>query len=95
MIIHANDQPQETLENYSGGKGHITFTTLLPDDALFKDEALCTLCSPVTASRWMTALPKTLQPAMCSTPPMAAPMASVTQATATLSYWPVCCWKIE
>lgn len=36
MIIHANDQPQETLENYSGGKGHITFTTLLPDDALFK-----------------------------------------------------------
>ncbi len=39
MIIHANDQPKETLENYSGGKGRITFTTLLPDDALFKDEA--------------------------------------------------------
>lgn len=39
MIIHANDQPRETHENYSGGKGRITFTTLLPDDALFKDEA--------------------------------------------------------
>lgn len=39
MTIHANDQPRETHENYSGGKGRITFTTLLFDDALFKDEA--------------------------------------------------------
>ena len=76
MIIHANDQPKETLENYSGGKGRIT------------------LCLPVTASRWMTALPKALQPAMCSIPPMAAPMAFKMPATETLLYWPVCCWKI-
>ncbi len=39
MIIHAKKQPQETLENYSGGSGRITFTTLLPDEALFKEEA--------------------------------------------------------
>lgn len=38
MIIHKNERPQETLENYSGGSGRITFTALLPDEALLKGE---------------------------------------------------------
>lgn len=38
MIIHKNERPQETHENYSGGSGRITFTALLPDEALLKNE---------------------------------------------------------
>lgn len=38
MIIRANDRPQEVHDNYSGGQGRITFTALLPDEALLKGE---------------------------------------------------------
>lgn len=39
MIIHAKDRPQEVHDDYSGGQGRITFTALLPDEALLKGEA--------------------------------------------------------
>lgn len=39
MIIHAREQSREVHENYSGGQGCITFTSLLPDEAFLKGEA--------------------------------------------------------
>lgn len=39
MIFHSHDHPQEVHDNYSGGQGRITFTPLLPDEALLKGEA--------------------------------------------------------
>lgn len=38
MIIHKNERPQEHHNDYSGGHGRITFTALLPNEALLKDE---------------------------------------------------------